>query len=127
MVPISCICDCCFTNRTISITTFVISYKVRMDCQVTAFTFVAVLQSIQYVLVLDIIKMYWVSDSGLHSFISYVVCYLLYHHILSIQQYLKKLEKLINDLNNFHELVLYIGTATIIADSKCFYMLDILC
>ena len=59
MVPISWICDCCFTNRTVRITTFVISYKVRMDCYVTALAFVAVLQSIQYLLVLGIIKMYW--------------------------------------------------------------------
>ena len=69
-MPISRICDCCFTNRTIGISTFVISYIVRMDCLVTVLTFVAILQNTQYSLVLYVIKVFAVSA---FSVIRYVI------------------------------------------------------
>jgi hypothetical protein len=61
VMPVSGICDCCFTNRTICVPTFVISYIVRMDCLVTGLTFVAILQNAQYPLVLCVIKVFGVS------------------------------------------------------------------
>lgn len=55
VTPVSGICDCCFTNRTIGITTFVIPFIVRMNCLVAVLTYV-MLQNTQYPLVPFIIK-----------------------------------------------------------------------
>jgi hypothetical protein len=55
VTPVSRACDCCLTNRTICITTFVIPLIVRMNCLVAVLTYV-MLQNTQYPLVVCVIK-----------------------------------------------------------------------